>query len=289
MVVAVQYIKMPNLNSYEILTSDLLDHKDRDKIMAVIANVRSPSSPLEENFALKYLDHYGRVAIVTFRGMEVMLLFKRMTSKMSILELGVGNQAFLKNSEEAWISYPLISAYTRVPLADRVLQLEVMLKQKDLMLSSMDAQILELERDNQILRQRKLKKDNKAMPVQPKAVPMASADINEALLKIGPLKLQDVVRKVFLWSQGFDDQLVQSASATYPDVPIKYRKKVSRHISKLTKALKKARLEKTLVPYEVRKPKEKKKKTAKVVKSQVVKKVAKKYTTKKKVSTVKGK
>lgn len=255
---------MSNLAQFDILTTDLLSVEDRKKIIADVINIQNPKQALPAEYTLKLLDHYGRVAVVMYRGVEVLLLFKRMTSKHSILHLEVGPKVYLKNLDEAWIAYKLMNLYPGVPLGERVLELEFALKQQKELGMMLQLQLEESDNLCASLLSKKRKKESKGQPKTVIPIPLASPLINKMLLKISPMKLQDVVRKYYLWSQGFDSDLVHVHTAA-PEILPKYKKKVLRHITKLTKLFKKAHAEKNTEPYKVRLPKVRKKKVVKKV------------------------
>jgi hypothetical protein len=240
-----------NLDKYEVVSTELLADKDKEKILSAVVNIKTPKTPLPENFTIKWLDHYGRVAIITYRGAEVLLLFKKMTSQLKNLALEVAPRAYLKTPDDAWEAIKLVDIYTGVSIGERVKELEKIVKQKDAMLEMMR---LELEASNDLCAELQSKKRKKlaktAVKITP-AVIQSSLEINKYLLKIKSVKLQDMVRASFLHSQGFNTDLVHGQFPA-PETPVKYRKKVYRHLSKIDKMRKKAKLDKELTLYAVR-------------------------------------
>jgi hypothetical protein len=253
-----------NLSSYLVIATDLLAAKDKEKILAEVVNIKTPKPPFPDNFTVKWLDHFGRVAVITYRGAEVLLLFKKMTSQLSTLSLEVAPRAYLKNDDDAWEAIKLVDIYTGVSIGERVKELEKAIKQKDQMIEMLQ---LQLDASDEELALALNKNRKKAAKTTPKVIPtlLSSVDINKYLLKIKPIKLQDIIRAHFLWAQGFGIDLIHGSTQA-PDTPKNYKKKVFRHGTKLSKMLKQARLDKQIAPYEVRPPK------VKVSKNKVVKK-----------------
>lgn len=263
-----------DLAQYLIVATDLLATKDKEKIIAEIVNIKTPKTVLPENFTIKWLDHYGRVAIILYRGIEVLLLFKRMTSLLSSLTLDIAPRAFLKNDDEAWEAFKLVEAYTGVPIGERIKELEIFIKQKDSMIEMLQLQ-LDASDDLCLELQTKQRKKTSSIKFPPPLI-LCSASVNKYLLKIKPTKLQDIVRAQYLHSQGFNTDLVHGPFPA-PTTPANYRKRAFNHLTKLGKLLKTAKLDKELAAYEMRPPKVKAKKV-------VVKKSTKKVVKKKKRS-----
>lgn len=269
---------MAELSQCEVLSTDLLHESAIAKILAAIINVKTPKAVLPENFSIQRLDHYGRVAVVKHMGVEVLLLFKRMTSQVGTLHLEVSARANLidkklGDSEDAWQSFRLVEIYPGIPLQDRILELERDVKNYQDLAAALQHQLEEADILNEDLLGKVIKKTSKTLPPAVPSVLTSSPATNALLLKIKPLKLQDVVREHFLWSQGFDTAL-KATSAGAPDVPVKMKKKLFRYLDKLHKLQKHAKRFKELCAYEARPPKPPKVKKPKKAKKKAVKKVA---------------
>lgn len=258
-----------NLSTYLVIATDLLAAKDKEKILAEVVNIKTPKPPFPDNFTVKWLDHFGRVAVITYRGAEVLLLFKKMTSQLSTINLEVAPRAYLKNPDEAWECIKLVDIYAGVSIGERVKELEKAVQQKDKMIDMLQLQLDAADQELEIALHKNRKKAAKTTPKVATPILLSSDEINKYLVKIKPIKIQDIVRQQFIWGQGFNDNLIHVQSPK-PDVPAKYKKKVFRHGSKIDKMLKKAKLDKQLTTYVPRPPK------VKTSKKQVVKKKSKK-------------
>lgn len=264
-----------NLAQYESLVTDNIKAEDKEKILAGVVNVKAPDSPLGENFTTKFLDHYGRVAVVTYRGIEVMLLFKRATTKNSTLDLSVPP---LKNSNDAWMSVRLMDAYPGMSVSDKIDLLEKKILEKDKMLKMLELHLAEADRLVQDLSTQIRKKAPKVAPsIAP--TPMASDEINDYLKTVKPIKLNTLLREMFLWGQGFSADL-KAAPAAMPDIPPKLKIRLFKKMKRIDKWMKEAKRNRVIVPYVHVKPPEKVKKTKKKISKKTV--PAKKVATKKK-------
>jgi molecular chaperone GrpE (heat shock protein) len=99
---------------YRVLQVDMLKQADREKAATVISFVQSDSDAYKlaghDGFAYKDLDLRRRVGVITYRGAEVALLFKR-----EILELEPGPadpvpQITIKDPVDAWLQIDLLNA-----------------------------------------------------------------------------------------------------------------------------------------------------------------------------------
>ncbi|HWY36788.1 MAG TPA: hypothetical protein VNX68_19235 [Nitrosopumilaceae archaeon] len=266
-----------NLSQFESLVTDNIKAEDKERILAGVVNVKTPFDILGENFACKYLDHYGRVAAITFRGMEVVLLFKRATTKNSTLDLSVPP---LKNSNDAWMVVRLMDVYSGLSMADRVENLEKKLAEKDKLLTLMEQQLTEAD----VLLVELMGKRNKKLPAPAQSikVPMASVVVNEYLRDIKPVKLNVLVREYFLWAQGFNADLSSPVNSA-PEIPPKLKVRLFKKLKRIEKWMKDAKRKSEIVPYDVQPAKEvKKTKTKKSAKAKTVKKSVQKKVKKKK-------
>lgn len=99
---------------YRVLQVDMLKQSDREKASTIISFVQSDSDAYKlaghDGFAYKDLDLRRRVGVVTYRGVEVALLFKR-----EIIEREPGPadpvpECVLKDPNDAWLQIDLLSA-----------------------------------------------------------------------------------------------------------------------------------------------------------------------------------
>lgn len=253
-----------NLAQYESLVTDNIKAEDKEKILAGVVNVRTPDSPLGENFTTKFLDHYGRVAIVMYRGIEVMLLFKRATTKNSTLDLSVPP---LKNSNDAWMSVRLMDAYPGMSVSDKIKHLESKIVELEKMNKLLDMQLSEADALTLSYMGKAKKKEPKTF--SPAPVPIASDEINDYLKTVKPIKLNTLLREYFLWSQGFSLEL-KAGRIDAPDIPPKLKVRFFKKMKRIDKWLKEAKRNRATVPYVHVKPPEKVKKAKKTVSKKIV-------------------
>lgn len=106
--------KMGPTPKYRVLQVDLLKKADRERAATVISFVQSDTDAYklagQEGFAYKDLDLRRRVGVITYKGAEVALLFKR-----EILELEPGPadpvpEHTIKDPAGAWLQIDLLSA-----------------------------------------------------------------------------------------------------------------------------------------------------------------------------------
>jgi len=263
-----------NLNQFDVLVTDVIKAEDKEKILAGVVNIKSPESSLGENFTVKWLDHYGRIAVITYRGIEVLLLFKRAVTKVSTADLSIPP---LKNSNDAWMSVRLMDAYPGMSLSERVDTLEKKILERDKMIKLLEFQLTEADNLTFDLMQQKRKKAPK-VGTGPAPIPMACLEVNDYLKTVKPIKLNTLLREYFLWSQNFTLQLTSPAGPA-PDIPPKLKVRLFKKLKRIDKWMKKAKREHETVPYAHVRPPEKVKKTTKKISPKVTaakKKVVKK-------------
>lgn len=197
---------MDNLSRFEVLTTDLMKSEDKEKVLAAVTGYKHPGMVLPPGFLLKAIDTFGRVYVVLYRGIEVLLLFKRATSPLSNLHLDVSPKAYLRNANEAWVSIRLLDVYPGFSLQEQIISLVEDGKKKDEAIKSLQVMLEDADKLTgdlmDRLKQKKSKKQLQQELPPPVYTPKETPAIRAFLEKIKPAKLNEYIRKYYLKWQG---------------------------------------------------------------------------------------
>lgn len=102
------------INRYEVLTTDLLKTEDRTKLATDLAKFAKPLDvvPLVNapgsRYYLRTVDSQGRIVLLTWKGVEAMLFFRR---DVKDLDVGFGPTParYLRDPSQAWITVNLLT------------------------------------------------------------------------------------------------------------------------------------------------------------------------------------
>jgi molecular chaperone GrpE (heat shock protein) len=106
--------KLGGTPKYRVLQVDMLKQADREKAATIISFVQSDSDAYKlaghDGFAYKDLDLRRRVGVVTYRGVEIALLFKREVLEMEPGPADPVPERTLRDPVGAWIQIDLLNA-----------------------------------------------------------------------------------------------------------------------------------------------------------------------------------
>jgi len=95
------------LVEFVTLTTDAMSATDKAKVLADMSHIQTileaKKLALEPNYALHNIDHSGRVKVLLYRGIEILMMYKRMTSSVPLSE-SHGTPSFrLNNLDDVWM------------------------------------------------------------------------------------------------------------------------------------------------------------------------------------------
>lgn len=98
---------------FTVLTTDLLSESDRAMLRAEIAKFPHPSKVREIanelGFAAVATDPRGRCVTLMYKGVEVALLYKRLTQEFEVTKFDTAPSVFLKEPDDAWMLIDLLN------------------------------------------------------------------------------------------------------------------------------------------------------------------------------------
>lgn len=101
-----------SIRQFEVLTQELTSTGDRSWINSKLASLTPSHSAATHavrlGFTVSTLDQYGRVILLTWKGIEAALLFKRAVTQVSILPKEQQPPKILSREDEAWMMLPLM-------------------------------------------------------------------------------------------------------------------------------------------------------------------------------------
>jgi len=178
-----------SIREFEVLTQELTSASDRSWINGKLAGL-TPSQSAEIHavrlgFTTTTLDPHGRVVLLSWKGIEAALLFKRAVTKVSILPKEQLPPKILSREDEAWMMLPLMqTAYhsdaqqLRQSFAVQGTELQeakALLRHQQIELDAMERQLLSWEVKYNRLRQRRAAAKAKKAPTTSKPLAKAKA------------------------------------------------------------------------------------------------------------------
>lgn len=128
------------------IQSALLPPEDRAVLLSAIAHIKTGPQAYEQakvvGFGARPLDHFGRVVVLTWRGVEVLVLFKRLTQTLEITHTSLGAAATIQSEDDAWTVLDVFN----VPIDTAVSILTRRLGEQGTKLAALQALQIHLER-----------------------------------------------------------------------------------------------------------------------------------------------
>lgn len=95
------------LMEFTTLTTEIMSSADKANVLAALSKVQTLAEAKalaqKEHFACRDIDHQGRVKVITYRGVEILLMYRRMTSSVPLSE-SHGTPSFsLTNMDDVWL------------------------------------------------------------------------------------------------------------------------------------------------------------------------------------------
>jgi hypothetical protein len=97
---------------YETIVTDMISPDDRAKLIVAMSTFRTGAQAKREasskGLAYTPIDPLGRVGVLKYRGIEVALIFKRNTSKVTVLQMESLAAKPIKDTDESWLFINLL-------------------------------------------------------------------------------------------------------------------------------------------------------------------------------------